>query len=404
MNSAQSVVAGPSVVRRAISTFSGGSETQTQSRCVNDRRGSDPEGQGLIEARFATEVGRFLLQASFSLPNHGVTALFGHSGSGKTTLLRCVAGLERAQRGFLQVGHSRWQDANTFCPPHRRSIGYVFQEASLLQHLSVQQNLCFGLQRSNVPVRISFDEVVDLLGLAPLLMRMPAKLSGGERQRVAVGRALLSQPSLLLMDEPLSALDARGKAEILPFLDSLSSRLQIPTLYVSHSLEEVCRLADRMVYLEAGRVADQGLLTDVVPRLPLGNHLGDESSVIEARILAHDPGHGLSYLDLQGHRLSVILRTAPLGARVRVRIPARDVALSLRRPEDSSMLNTFPVILSSFELFPDGVRMLIRLRCGDNTLLSKITRKSFDLLGLREGMSLYAQIKTVSLLEDGRLV
>lgn len=353
-----------------------------------------------LQGQFRTQFEQFCLDVELSLPAQGVTALFGRSGSGKTTLLRCLAGLQRAANGRLKVGDQTWQDRRLFVPPHRRPIGYVFQEASLLPHLSVKQNLCFGLQRSTGPVRIHFDQVVELLALNALLERMPDNLSGGERQRVAIGRALLSQPQLLLMDEPLSALDAEGKQQILPYLQTLARTLAIPTVYVSHSLDEVCRLADQMLYLEAGRVIDQGPLTEVVARLPLGRQLGEESAVVEARLLGHDAGHGLSYLDLQGQRLSINLRSAELGEVIRVRIPARDVAISLTRIQGSSMLNTLPATVIDFEPFADGVRMLIRLRIGDTQLLSKITRKSFQLLGIRRGLAVYAQIKTVSLFDD----
>ncbi len=356
-----------------------------------------------LQARFCASLGEFNLDAEMSTPLQGVTALFGQSGSGKTSLLRCVAGLMRPENGFLQVDDALWQGPGCFLPPHRRPIGYVFQEASLLPHLSVRDNLQFGLRRAR-RAAIPFDQVVALLGIDGLLARMPDRLSGGERQRVAIGRALLAQPRLLLMDEPLSALDQQGKQEILPFLETVTRELKIPTLYVSHSLEEVCRLANHMVYLEKGRVERQGPITEVVPWLPAGRQQGDESALVEARVLAHDPGHGLSYLDLQGYRLSVTLRQAAIGETIRVRIPARDVALSLERPENSSMLNLLPVTLTGFAPLRDETRMLVLLRCGAVTLLAKITRKSFELLGLREGLSLYCQIKTVSLLQEERLL
>jgi molybdate transport system ATP-binding protein len=356
-----------------------------------------------LEGRFQLKRDDFELDAALSSPSQGVTALFGRSGSGKTTLLRCVAGLQRAQSGSLRVGDQVWQAPRRFVPPHQRAIGYVFQEASLLPHLTVQQNLSFGLQRVNTELRIAYDQAVELLGVGGMLQRLPHQLSGGERQRVAIGRALLTQPQLLLMDEPLSALDSEGKQQILPYLEALTRNLEIPTLYVSHSLEEVTRLCQRMVCLESGRVTDSGELTEVVARMPLSRQVGEPSAVIESRILAHDPGYGLSYLDLEGHRLSVSLRDAQLGETVRVRVPARDVAISVHRIEGSSMLNTLPATIIGIEPFPDGVRMLVHLQCGRSSLLAKITRKSFELLGLREGMSVFAQVKTVSLLQDDQL-
>ncbi len=358
---------------------------------------------GWLEGQFKTRFDDFSLDVLLSLPATGVTALFGRSGCGKTTLLRSIAGLHRADSGNLWVDNRCWQSGKTFVKPHKREIGYVFQEASLLAHLNVDQNLRFGMQVGNGKGRISFESVVELLGLGQMLQRMPSKLSGGERQRVAIGRALLSQPQLLLMDEPLSALDYDGKQQILPYLQTLTRSLKIPTLFVSHSLDEVCQLADRMLYLDAGRIVDQGPITEVVARLPVGRQLGEESSVVEARLLAHDPGHGLSYLDLEGHRLSVSLRQAAMGDQVRVRIPAKDVAISLQKITSSSMLNTLPVTVTDFTSFAGGVRMLVRLRCGDAELLAKITSKSFELLGLRKGMDVYAQIKTVSLFDDYQL-
>jgi molybdate transport system ATP-binding protein len=205
-----------------------------------------------VEGRFGGRLGSFVLDAEFSMPPTGVTALSGPSGSGKTSLLRCIAGLTRLP-GQLRVAGEVWQDDRTFLPAHRRPIGVVFQEPSLLAHLAVRGNLDYGARRS--PARgTSFDDVVDLLGLAPLLDRSTTHLSGGERQRVALGRALLSQPRLLLMDEPLSSLDAASKAEILPYLDRLHRELSIPTLYVSHDAGEIARLADQVIYMREGRI------------------------------------------------------------------------------------------------------------------------------------------------------
>ena len=210
---------------------------------------SDASG---IEVRLEGSLGRFRLDAAFVVPATGVTAVFGPSGSGKTTVLRCIAGLERLG-GRIVVRGEAWQDGGRFLPPHKRPVGYVFQEPSLLAHLSVRGNLEFGLKRAGA-ARLGFDEVVSFLGLEPLLGRSTLRLSGGERQRVAIGRALLSQPQLLLMDEPLSGLDAEAKAEILPCLERLHQLLQIPVLYVSHDAAEVLRFADRLLLMREGRV------------------------------------------------------------------------------------------------------------------------------------------------------
>jgi molybdate transport system ATP-binding protein len=207
-----------------------------------------------VEGQFAGTVGAFRLDADFVLEAKGITALSGPSGSGKTTLLRCLAGLSRLP-GRLTVDGEVWQDARTFVAPHRRPVGVVFQEASLLAHLSVRRNLLYGAKRTSAKSQVSLDDTVDLLGLGPLLHRDPANLSGGERQRVALGRALLTQPKLLLMDEPLSSLDAAAKAEILPYLERLHRSLAIPALYISHDASEIARLADRVLYIRDGRIA-----------------------------------------------------------------------------------------------------------------------------------------------------
>jgi molybdate transport system ATP-binding protein len=206
-----------------------------------------------VEGQFGGALGAFRLDAAFAFEPTGITALSGPSGSGKTSLLRCIAGLSRLS-GHLTVAGQVWQDARTFLPPHRRPVGVVFQEASLLQHLSVRGNLAYGAKRTSAQAEIGFDDTVDLLGLAPLLTRSSANLSGGERQRVALGRALLSQPRLLLMDEPLSSLDAGSKAEILPYLERLHRSLAIPALYISHDAGEIARLADRVLFMREGRI------------------------------------------------------------------------------------------------------------------------------------------------------
>lgn len=210
-----------------------------------------------VEARFTGRVGGFQLDARLGFPADGITALSGPSGSGKTTLLRCIAGLVRLS-GRLSVAGEIWQDERTFVPPHRRPVGVVFQEASLLAHLSVRGNLLYGARRASGKTEVGLDDTVELLGLAPLLARSTANLSGGERQRVALGRALLSQPRLLLMDEPLSSLDAGSKAEILPYLERLHRALAIPALYISHDTGEIARLADRVLLMRDGRVLPSG--------------------------------------------------------------------------------------------------------------------------------------------------
>jgi molybdate transport system ATP-binding protein len=213
-----------------------------------------PEGDPTIAARFAGRLGAFSLDAAFTIPASGVTAISGPSGSGKTTLLRCIAGLTRVP-GRLVVRGQVWQDGRRFLPAHRRAVGYVFQEPSLLEHLTVRANLMFGFTRNRGETKVALDDVIALLGVGPLLARSTMKLSGGERQRVAIGRALLSQPELLLMDEPVSSLDPESKAEILPYLDRLHQSLSIPIVYVSHDPAEITRLADRVLQMRQGQIA-----------------------------------------------------------------------------------------------------------------------------------------------------
>ncbi|HEX5675327.1 MAG TPA: molybdenum ABC transporter ATP-binding protein, partial [Azonexus sp.] len=296
-----------------------------------------------IEARFRSTQGSFVLDAAFSVPSHGITALFGASGSGKTTLLRLIAGLARAP-GSLSVNGEVWQDAQRFVPPHRRALGYVFQEASLFPHLSVRANLEYGWKRVPLVERtLQWDDVIDWLGLVPLIDHQPHQLSGGQRQRVAIGRALLSSPRLLLMDEPLTALDANARAEILPYLESLHRELDLPILYVSHALDEVARLADHLLLIDAGRITYQGPLVDGLTRLDLPlAHRDMAGTVIDTTVVAHDPQFQLTRV---AHRDLLLELPGVFGAPgqpLRVRVAARDVSLTLAKPSQTSILNLLP--------------------------------------------------------------
>jgi len=298
-----------------------------------------------ISAKFLIRRGNFTLDAEFTVPAHGVTALYGPSGCGKTTLLRAVAGLEKDLDGHFKLGDAVWQSPGHFIPAHQRPIGYVFQEASLFAHLCVQRNLEYGLSR--VPTnerRIGFDEAVNLLGIEPLLSRRPDGLSGGERQRVAIARALLTSPRLLLMDEPLAALDVDSKAEILPFLERLQEELRIPVLYVSHSPDEVARLADHLVLMEAGRIRAAGPIAEMLTRvdLPLA-HGHDAEALIKAKIAGYDHQFHLNHVDFAGGRFTVAGHEMPVGRPVRLRVLARDVSLTLAPQSGTSILNIFPV-------------------------------------------------------------
>jgi len=331
----------------------------------------------------------------------GITALFGPSGCGKTTILRCVAGLQR-MAGQLQVGTETWQDdaRRLFLKPHRRPVGYVFQEAGLFRHLSVRRNLEYGLTRiAPGERRVRPAEVADLMGIEDLLERRPDHLSGGQRQRVAIARALLISPRLLLMDEPLASLDRKSKQEILPYLERLHDELAMPVLYVSHAPDEVARLADHLVLLEAGRVRASGRLGDLRARLDLARDLGtDADAIIEAEVAAHDLAYHLSYLDFSGGRFSVARIDLSIGHKARLRVLARDVSITLQPQTDTSILNIFPALVEG--LVENGVaRILVRLDLAGTPLLAGITRKSAALLQLAPGKRVYAQIKAVALVE-----
>jgi molybdate transport system ATP-binding protein len=354
----------------------------------------------------------FALHINTVLPAHGVTVLFGPSGSGKTTCLRVLAGLEPRATGRVCVADEVWQDtaSGVFRPVHQRALGYVFQEASLLLHLSVQGNLQFGFNRTPVAKRrVGWDQALELLGIGHLLTRMPYELSGGERQRVAIARALATSPQILLMDEPLAALDAQRKAEILPWLEQLHEQLDIPVVYVTHSVDELARLADHVLLLDAGQVRHSGPVMDLMTRLDLPLAHGDgAAALIEARICDNAPEDLMCMLEFAGGNLVLPqTRTAPLptGTKVRVRIQARDVSVSLQKPELTSVLNILPATV--MDMMEDGLgQVLLGLQLGDaqqgttaNTtrLLSRISQLSARRLGVLPGMPLYAQIKGVAM-------
>ena len=355
-----------------------------------------------ISAQLKLSRSDFSLDVDLQLPGHGVTALFGPSGCGKTTCLRSLAGLERAQ-GRVAVNGNVWQDdaRKQWLPTHQRALGYVFQEASLFPHLSVQKNIDYGLKRTPVERRkVSRDRAVELLGIAHLMDRMPATLSGGERQRVAIARALATSPEVLLMDEPLAALDAQRKAEVLPYLEQLQRHLQIPVIYVSHSLDEVARLAQHMVLLDAGRVVAQGAVTDLLSSLDLPLAHGDiASSVVHATVQSHDAADHLSTLAFDGGQLQLVMaHPRAVGTQVQLRVQARDVSLSLGRPESSSILNILPAQV--LDLREDGPgQVMVSLQSGSTRLLARITQHSARALQLQAGLPLFAQIKGMALLD-----
>ena len=352
----------------------------------------------MIECQLKIKQGDFLLDVDFCTPDKGVTIVFGSSGCGKTTLLRALAGLEKSDDGFLKVGDSIWQDGKTFMPAHMRSVGYVFQESSLFDHLNVRGNLEYGARRANESGKDFMERALDLLDIRPLLDRTTEQLSVGEKQRVAIARALAVNPDILLMDEPLSALDLKRKKEILPYLDSLHDELDIPLIYVTHSLDETSRLADHLVLLEEGRVVGSGAIDEMLTRLDLPiSHGADATSLIEAKVVGHDDQFNLMHLDFSGGQFTVTDRGLPLETKVRLRVSARDVSLTQELQTDTSILNIFSAIVD--EVVPEGrSQVMVRLKIKDVTMLSCITRKSAELLDLNPGKEVYAQIKSVALL------
>ncbi len=364
----------------------------------------------MIEARLRLPRPGFTLDVALALPERGVSALFGPSGCGKTTVLRALAGLERAS-GRVAWGDEVWQDDTRFLPTHQRPIGYVIQEAALFPHLTVQGNLDYGLKR--VPAaqrRIALGQVVDLLGIGPLLARRPAGLSGGERQRVAIARALATSPRLLLLDEPLAALDTRRKAEVLPYLDRLHEELAVPIVYVSHAIDEVARLADHIVLLEAGHVVGQGGVSDMLAGLDMSLPLGDAAGVVlDAAIAERDAAWHLVRLDVAGGAFSLWARDPgqAVGQRVRVRVLARDVSLTRAPQTGTSIGNQLRGVVEQIADDEHPALALVRVRVGEGggggdrsaPVVARLTRRSAHTLGLAPGLPVWAQVKTVALLE-----
>jgi molybdate transport system ATP-binding protein len=373
----------------------------------------DPEhSTSGIQLQTRLQRGGFALDLNLQLPDRGVTVLSGPSGSGKTTALRVLAGLEPLAQGRVVVSGQVWQDTatGTWVPVHRRALGLVFQEASLFEHLTVEGNLKYGHRRTPPTERVQrWDQALSLLGIEHLLQRRPQELSGGERQRVAIARALAASPRVLLMDEPLAALDAARKAEILPWLEQLHEQLDIPVVYVTHSTDELARLADHLVLLDNGHVRASGPVMALLTRLDLPLSHGDgAAALIEARICGQSPGDGLCALSFSGGRLLLPqTRSVPLseGQRVRVRIQARDVSLSLVEPLQTSVLNILPATVT--DLSDDGpgqvlVGLSVTSHHGSSEtlhtrLLSRISQVSAQRLGIAPGLPVYAQIKGVAM-------
>jgi molybdate transport system ATP-binding protein len=353
-----------------------------------------------LEVDVAGRVGDFAVEVGFA-SDRGVTALFGHSGAGKTTVVNMIGGLVRPARGRIVVGGHVLFDAarGIDLPPHRRRLGHVFQEGRLFPHLSVRRNLLYGSWfAGRARTRRRFEEVVELLGIRRLLERRPRSLSGGERQRVAIGRALLSEPAALLMDEPLASLDPARKAEILPYLEGLRDEARLPIVYVSHSIDEVARLARTMVLMSDGRVAAAGLLADVMARLDLRPLTGrfEAGVVVDGRVLEQDDAYQLTVVTLGEQQLAVPRLEAAPGTPVRLRIRARDVALALRPPQDTSIQNMLRGRVVEFG-WQDGPFVEVNVAVGDVQLTARLTRRSAHSLQLTAGREVFALIKTIAL-------
>jgi molybdate transport system ATP-binding protein len=359
----------------------------------------DMPGDAITAQLFLVRHG-FTLDVNLRLAGRGVTALFGPSGCGKTTCLRAVAGLERARPGHVSVNGEPWQDdaRGVWKPTHQRALGYVFQEPSLFDHLTVHGNIAYGLQRTPAARRkVTLDDVVDLLGIGGLMARKPEALSGGERQRVAIARALAASPRLLLLDEPLSALDAQRKAEVLPYLETLHQSLDIPMLYVSHSIDEVVRLADHMVLMDAGRVQAHGATEDLITRLDLPLAHGDAAAtMVEGTVTRHDPLDHVTTVDF-GHGELLLVSAVPRvpGQRLRLRLQARDVSLTLAAPVGTSILNVLPATVAAVTEDSPG-QCMVALELGELRVLARITQRSAQALGVAPGKALFVQIKGVA--------
>lgn len=364
-----------------------------------------------LKAEVHHRLDAFSLDAAFEAGD-GVTGIIGPSGAGKTTLLAAIAGLSRPRRGRITLGNETFLDTErgVFLPPERRRIGYVFQEARLFPHLSVEQNLDYGARRRGAAKAIPRDDIIALLGLAPLLDRMPHRLSGGEAQRIAIGRAFLSAPRLILMDEPLSNLDIRRRREIMPYLEALHRRLELPILYVSHNIDEVVRLADRVLVMQQGGIVASGGVADVLNRagvqtLILGEEAceADPATIVDACVARHDEAHHLTEVEFAGATVTLSRIDLPVGAPVRLRLHARDIAIATERPAALSIQNVIEARIS--ELHPAGAAQIdVRLAVGREphpvTLIARITARAAERLALTPGRDVWALVKTVALASD----
>ncbi len=342
----------------------------------------------------------FTLDVDLNLPAVGITVVFGESGSGKTTLLRCIAGLQRVTQGRLNIGDDVWQSEEIFVPTNKRPVGYVFQESSLFPHLTAFANLNYAMKRSDTAVTLAeYNYIVSLMGIDKLIDRYPHQLSGGERQRVAIARALLIKPQLLLMDEPLASLDLARKLEILPYLEKLREDFELPILYITHSIDEVARLANYLVVMSQGQVVAQGSLSEVLSRLDLPFQLGEDTGVVvEAKVVERDTQWKLLRAEFSGGQLWVRDGGDAIGSIIRIRILARDVSLALEAHEDSSIVNLLQAEVIEVRDDTRTAMALVRLRIETTVIIARVSRRSVHHLDIHIGRQMWLQIKSVAIL------
>lgn len=361
--------------------------------------------RAMIEVRFHARLAGSKFDVAFSAPGEGVTALYGRSGAGKSVIMDTLAGGNRPESGIVRVNGATFIDTDKglLLPVHQRRIGYVFQDSRLFPHFSVKSNLLYGLKRAKGRRFVDFDHAVGLLGLEDLLQRRPHRLSGGERQRVAIGRAILAQPSILLMDEPLSSLDPPRKAELLPYIERLRDDLRIPIIYISHDFNEVMRLADYLVVVDRGRVAKHGPLLDLASDPELSPLIGrfEAGAVIACSVLSHDRANDLTQLSFGRHRLMVPFVDSDVGSMVRVRLRARDVAIALSEPTDTSIANRLPGTLVEL-IARDGPFVDAGVEIDGTIVRALLTRASAERLALTPGMPVWVLVRVVAM--DSRSV
>jgi len=341
----------------------------------------------------------FSLDVKHVFPGTGITGLFGPSGCGKSTLLRVIAGFERRVCGHVAYGDEAWLTRRFSIPPHRRGVGYVFQDARLFPHLSVRGNLDYADKRAaGAAARYAYQDVIDVLDLGPLLNRRPTRLSGGERQRVAIGRTLLARPRLLLMDEPLAALDTRRKAEIMPYIGQLTRAFDVPVIYVTHALEEITQLCDRIVAMVDGRIAAVGGVAQTLERLDLADVQGrfEAGAVLSGRVVGQDAVLHLSRIAVGGVQVEVPQIGLPSGAQVRLRVRARDVSIALVRPSGLSIRNMLDARVVCIQSEPNSAFAEVLLDVGGQHLRARVTRAAISDLRLAPGQSVVALVKAVS--------